>query len=188
MSVLNKVKGKLKSSREGMKKLSEARVFNYYINAKQTLGLLFLSFAFTIFALVANRGGDISRMVVVGYGLIVSIMALHSIYTYIKKTVALQNDRTVSRYVSINSINTFIGFIAPVFILNEIVRSLVILAAQITNYDSLFCQIRCSAVHYYWRSGIYSNINTLLFWALVILFAYWLIGGFVERISHQKSA
>jgi hypothetical protein len=76
--------------------------------------------------------------------------------------------------------------IIPVILLNEVLRSIVTLAGQITNYGTVFCQFRCTLVRTYWRSDIYTNINTLLFWSMVILFAYWIIGGFVERHLSRK--
>jgi hypothetical protein len=162
------------------------RAFNYYVNSKQTLGLIFLFLAFTVFTIVAYSGGDIARILVIVYGLIVAAMAIVSLYGYLKKTVDLQNNKDVRRYVAINTVNTFVGLIVPVILLNEVIRSIVTLAAQITNYGTVFCQFRCTMVRAYWRSDIYTNVNTLLFWSMVILFAYWLIGGFIERYLSRE--
>lgn len=162
------------------------RMFNYFINAKQTVGLSFLFLAFSIFALVAYEGGDAGRIIVMIYGAIVVLMGFASLLSYVRKTVDLQNDVKVARYVAINSINTFVGLLIPLFLLNETVRVLINLASQLTNFGTFFCTIRCSVVQYYWQSDIYNNVNTLIFWALVILVGYWLVGGFVERYLQKK--
>lgn len=180
MTPRNRFKEFFKGSEE------QRRMFSFFINTKQTVGLLFLFLAFTTFSLVAYSGGDAGRVIVMLYGLVVLGMAMGSIFHYIAKTVLLQNDKTVARYVAINTVNTFVGLLVPLFVLNEVVRVLMNLASQITNYSTFFCQIRCSVVEYYWRSDIYTNVNTLLFWSVVILFGYWLVGGFVERYLQKK--
>lgn len=192
MNPTRRFRNYFKASKENQSEQSTSysvkRMYNYYINAKQTLGLIFLFLAFTVFALVAYSGGDLGRFVVIAYGIAVAVMAVLSIYSYVKKTVDLQNNSEVNRYVAINTVNTFVGLFIPVILLNEVVKSIVMLSAQLTNYNTLFCQFRCSMVRAYWKSDIYTNVNTLIFWAMVILFAYWMIGGMVERHLQTKKS
>ncbi len=162
------------------------RMFNNFIGVKQTVGLMFLFLAFSVFSMVAYSGGDAGRIIVMIYGFIVLVMGVASLVGYVGRTVALQNDKTVARYVAINSVNTFVGLLIPLFLINEVVRMMINLAAQLTNYGTLFCHIRCTVVDYYWKSDIYNNVNTLLFWGVVILLGYWLIGGLVERFMEKK--
>ncbi len=158
---------------------------NYFV-IKTWLALTFFVLAFGFFAFVLRTAGDLGRILLVVYGIIMIFLCLVLMMEYFIKTVTLQKDKDVKIFSAILSVNTFFGLVLSLLYINIILAVTIRSLALMTYYGTFFCKVRLSLVSFYYNNQIYSQINSVIFWIVIFNIIIFLFGGLFERLLSKK--
>lgn len=176
---------KSESSKEKASKFI-SRFSNTYVVLRSFFGLLFFSIAFGLFYSFAIKEGDIVKILVAFFGIVIILLCHLVILEYFIKTIALQNNEEIKRFTAILSVNTAIGLALPIWLMSLVLNSVMKLLDTMTYANTFWCEIRVGIVRYFFRNDVYFMLQNLA-WALVVgAIAIFILGGIVERYFSRK--
>ncbi len=162
------------------------RFFSDFLVLRSFLALTFFVLSFVFFYPLSNNQSEWLKLFVVLYGFILLLLVGGILYEYLIKITRLLITENVRIFTPIVTVNTFFGLIIPVFFGNILLMSITKVLNLFANYNTIICELRYDFINFYWRSGIYNNVNQLLMSAIVILFVFFLFGSLVERLKPFK--
>ncbi len=146
------------------------------------VSLGFFTLAFLIFLPLLRRDYDWLRALIVLYGAFVVLWAWMVIYEFLVKGSRLLANKRVHNYSQLAALNTILGLAFPLFVLNSVKAIVVNTLSEFTYFGTAICEIRLSLVRFYYASNIYEQINSVIFWIVVLSLVLLIIGGLFERV------
>lgn len=157
-----------------------SRLNNRYLVIKNFIALFFVFLGFAVLYPL-NTEGDATRAILIIIATFVLISCLALIGEFAIKTLRLQVDPEVKRFSGIVSLNGLFGLVAPLFLLNIVLRKIMIMLSEMTHNGSALCRFRFDLIDFYKFNDTYFMLNQLIFYIVLILIAFFLFGGMMER-------
>ena len=162
-----------------------ARFMNRFLVLRTSVGLAFFVLAFGFFTFFLRLGGDLGRIMIVVYGVLLILGCFALIVEYVLKTVNLQRETGFRSYSSILAVNTVFGFILPLIYTNIVLAVVIRSLSMMTYYGTFLCQARMSMVNFYYNNQIYTQQQSIIFWTVIMTLVLFLFGGLLERVFRR---
>lgn len=174
-SVKNKLAVRTRAKRVFARRGSE------YMVLESVVSLVFFTLAFLVFIPLLRRGSDFFKLLIVVYGFFVIVWALGAVYEYLVKSSRLLVNKKIENYSILSALNAILGLAFPLFVINSVSSIVVSTLGSMADWGTALCEIRFSFVRFYQSTNIYNQVESLVFWIVVLALGVLIVGGIFER-------
>lgn len=157
------------------------RLSNKYLVLKNFIGLTFIYFSVLILSPVIRTSGYYTKTLFIFFLLIVVVLIGLLMFEYLVKMKRMQSS-SIRHFSIAVALNSFIGFVVPIFFLNAVLWQIVKILKFMPHKGDFWCNLRIDILDFYFSNNIYSKLDEIGMWSLVIVIALFIWGGTLERI------
>jgi hypothetical protein len=179
----------MKKMREKLRKQRSIRLVerltNPFLVVRRFTALSIVVFAFSFFTPLTHANSDLGKLLLVLLGTIILVLSLALIIEYGIKIFRLQRVRS-NRYSAALAVNTLLGLFAPLMYGNIVLMNIMKALGSMSDYGTIWCQMRYSLVNFYNWNHVYFKVNELAWIILLSVVVIFLFGGFIENLVLRK--